>query len=477
MNKQLFLRLFNNKTLFYIIFNYANYIFKIVLKKNIVFKWNKVILSPSILAGNGYLELLKHYANEHRYSIIYNAYSVLNNSIIANHLNIIKYLCEDLKVDSLAKDDKDNLFRLASRFSRLQIIRYLVEVWNIDLDYYAAFIESPLSGDITIVKYLSEQIAVADIKQNRYPKTVFEMAAKSGDVNILEWLYSNQSVCHTAGWGSVYHSAIEGGHLPMVEYLLERNNHNNNINNNIKQSLELDSYLQQTRKYIIDFGIEKDKLEIVKLLHSVWFKNQNKEFKSNNAYKFAINNGNCEMLEWLEENVGGFTSSSVNSETLNIAAAKGRLDLVKWIYGRCGEQCFNSNNDREFSALDFAAANGHFELVIWMNENINFGGCSSPSTNAIDYASKGGYLEIIQYLHNNRYCCSEKAMDNAAKYNQFDTLKWLHLNRSEGCTTNAMDSAAKSNHINIVKWLHENRSEGCTTNAIDKPSLRSDGIT
>ena len=43
-------------------------------------------------------------------------------------------------------------------------------------------------------------------------------------------------------------------------------------------------------------------------------------------------------------------------------------------------------------------------------------------------------------------------MDWAAKNGHFDVVRWLYLNRSEGCSTDAM----RSKHIAIVRYLFEN---------------------
>ena len=47
---------------------------------------------------------------------------------------------------------------------------------------------------------------------------------------------------------------------------------------------------------------------------------------------------------------------------------------------------------------------------------------------------------------------STKAMDWAAKNGHFDVVRWLYLNRSEGCSTDAM----RSKRIAIVRYLFEN---------------------
>ncbi|OWY90660.1 LOW QUALITY PROTEIN: hypothetical protein PHMEG_00041122 [Phytophthora megakarya] len=59
-------------------------------------------------------------------------------------------------------------------------------------------------------------------------------------------------------------------------------------------------------------------------------------------------------------------------------------------------------------------------------------------------------------------------MDEAATHGFLDVVKWLHINRTEGCTVRAMNGAAENGHLKVVQWLHASRSEGCTTTAVNK---------
>ncbi len=43
-------------------------------------------------------------------------------------------------------------------------------------------------------------------------------------------------------------------------------------------------------------------------------------------------------------------------------------------------------------------------------------------------------------------------MDFAAHNGHLEVLTWLHENRNEGCTTNAMNWAAEHGHLEVVKW-------------------------
>jgi ankyrin repeat protein len=49
--------------------------------------------------------------------------------------------------------------------------------------------------------------------------------------------------------------------------------------------------------------------------------------------------------------------------------------------------------------------------------------------------------------------CTTRAMDYAAQNGHIDVVEWLHEFRVEGCTTDAMDWAAENGHLEVVKFL------------------------
>jgi len=120
----------------------------------------------------------------------------------------------------------------------------------------------------------------------------------------------------------------------------------------------------------------------------------------------------------------------------------GDLNGIKW----------KNKYNYEFKTglVDFSARSRQFEELKMM-----------------DYAARLGHLEIVKWLHINRTeGCTYLAMDEAACYGHLEVVKWLHYNRLEGCSKRAMDIAAVGGKLEVVKWLHYNRSEGCTTDAI-----------
>jgi hypothetical protein len=69
------------------------------------------------------------------------------------------------------------------------------------------------------------------------------------------------------------------------------------------------------------------------------------------------------------------------------AAARGRLDLVKWLSVVRNEGC-------SIAAMDGAARNGHLKVVKWLSAHY-VGRCSSG---ALNEAAKNGHAEVVKWL-------------------------------------------------------------------------------
>ncbi|KUG01202.1 hypothetical protein AM587_10006429 [Phytophthora nicotianae] len=166
----------------------------------------------------------------------------------------------------------------------------------------------------------------------------------------------------------------------------------------------------------------------------------------------------------------------VSGKTLVLAAKKGFIDVVQWLYTEDGEDfqtdLFNAGQHRiplDTIAMDTAAKYDHLDVLKYFHELQLSGETRLQCTeNAMDGAAQNGHLSVVQYLHHNRAeGCTTAAMDQAAAHGYLDVVKWLHQYRTEDCTRAAMDGAALPGHLEVVQWLHENRAEGCSTRAMD----------
>lgn len=151
-------------------------------------------------------------------------------------------------------------------------------------------------------------------------------------------------------------------------------------------------------------------------------------------------------------------SGGCTVNTMSAAALHGHFEVVKWLH---------SKGQKSISALRSAIQGGHLEIAKFLFEN-GYDTRHTRGDNGLDDAARSGHLEAVQWLHGTAISgCTRNAMDWAAGNGDLHIVQWLHENRSEGCTVYAMDAAALNGHLEVVQWLHANRTEGCSYNAMD----------
>ena len=72
-----------------------------------------------------------------------------------------------------------------------------------------------------------------------------------------------------------------------------------------------------------------------------------------------------------------------------------------------------------------------------------------------DVAASNGYLSLIKDRETSMGFTAN-AMDFAAMKGHLEIVKWLHLNRTEGCSGGAMVQASAHRHPEVVEWLKQN---------------------
>lgn len=164
----------------------------------------------------------------------------------------------------------------------------------------------------------------------------------------------------------------------------------------------------------------------------------------------AVMNGHLNVLKWFHQN----RKEKWTLDIIAVAAEYNQLEILKWV---CEFRRKEAIENSKFYAIDLAAAKGHYEVVKWLNENLDQG-CSED---AIDSAAAGGHLNIIKYLWDYGDGGAVFAMDNAAAAGHYDVVAWLHFFTNVEPTDLAMGEAAVNGHMKIVQFLHRYRDEGC----------------
>ena len=62
-------------------------------------------------------------------------------------------------------------------------------------------------------------------------------------------------------------------------------------------------------------------------------------------------------------------------------------------------------------------------------------------------------LDFVKYFSQLNTFSFGDAMNWAAENGHLDIVQWLHTNRNEGCTKYAMDVALSNGHLDVLQWL------------------------
>ena len=211
------------------------------------------------------------------------------------------------------------------------------------------------------------------------------------------------------------------------------------INNGYYELCIQRSLIDPLGRYDIQKAIMVDNLQLVKLLTGT-----DTDFST--APDTAAEYGNLRIIKYLhKKSIGSW------GETMDWAAMNGHFDVIYFLHNNRAEGCTSIT-------MDGAVKNGHLEVVKFLHE---FYADEDYSTAAMNAAAKNGHLRVVEFLHYNRgEGCTTDAMDEAAARGYLKVVEFLHHHRAEGCTIQAMKGAAYNNHFKMVRFLYFNRSEG-----------------
>lgn len=306
----------------------------------------------------------------------------------------------------------------------------------------------------------------------RLDENMVEAAARDGSMEVMQWLFENLEPLSEMEIGmffptdSVVTSAAGSGSLELVQWLVDmlttRGGDHNSGDGGVAVTwtpiVEACKHGHlEVVKWILDQALPSLQIEFV--IPSQTTKREPTQVQSvlgSDAVPDVEENSNLDS----ESNAEPSQSESLQPESaMDWAAAMGHLDVVQYLHERT-----QSPNACTVFAMDQAAANGHLEVVEWLHAN-RVEGCT---TKAMDKAGEHGYLDVVRFLHETRTeGCTTLAMGGAAENGHLDVVCFLHEHRSEGCTSGAMDGAAANGHMGVVKFLHERRADGCTTEAMN----------
>lgn len=253
-----------------------------------------------------------------------------------------------------------------------------------------------------------------------------------------------------------------------------------------------------------------------------WLQNRYEGGLDRDVLKSAALDGRLEVFEWVLRQGLPLTEENAN-EIAHLAASRGHLDLLRWIYARFPkgllgvadtamskggrvetlEWLFDVvGNAPSYRDVCVAAGAGNSEAVRWFVDRVTFAhqnrfGCAM--VDAVNAAIRGRHFELARYLILE---CGAKTtietlgaaafegapddllellrfpryhethhwspMERAVHGGHLETLQWLHRNRPEPIEI-CLNAAAEKGRLDILSWVHETGVPCyCTTEAMDQ---------
>jgi hypothetical protein len=334
----------------------------------------------------------------------------------------------------------------AAKTGKVEILQWLVTNRN-DVRWTDREVAAAIRGDhFELAKWMKEKVTTASVVMlERWATT----AARKGNLDMIQWVCSLSVAVNPR---NAIFEAVDNGHLDAVKWIMDQPDRDERGEASFFWTMhdQEDGVVVQLQidLYKATTGGHYGVLEWLLTHHP-------DKCRINGADIEAAQNGRLDIVRL-------FTESGIEyhpGRALNSAAAGGHLEIVKWLH-------FHQPEDaRPGQAIDLAARNGFLDVVEWLHENTSEG-CT---TFAMNGAAQNDHVEVVRWLHKHRReGCTNIAMDSAAANGNLALVQWFTENRKESCSPDAMDLAAANGHLDVVKWLHDNRHEGCTVDAMNK---------
>ena len=425
-------------------------------------------------------------------------------SVNGDH-NIIKCLIENYhcNVDIRNMDNYDTLLYIATDLGHLDLVRYFVDVLNMDPNTQGFEDRAPLhhacaKGHHHIVRYLVENCHCNPDIRNKYNNTPLHIATLNGHLDLVKYFVEDLNMDlnprEFKEWAPLHH-ACANGHHNIVRYLVENCHCNADIRSEDNDSplhiAALNGHLDLVKYFVEDLNMDPNTQGFQECApfynasenghHNIvryWVKNchYNAHIRSEDN-NISASNGHLDLGKYFLEDFNMDPNPREVKEwaPLHHVSAKGHHNIAKYLVEKCDCNPGTKSEDNN-TPLHIAALNGHLNLVKYFVENSNM----DPNSRGFEdwaplhFASANGHRNIVRYLVKNCHCNVDIRSENsdtplhiAALNGHLDLVKYFVENSNMNPNTRGFQQcaplhhASANGHCNIVRYLIKN----CLCNA------------
>lgn len=351
--------------------------------------------------------------------------------------------------------------------------------WNIDHTEHHC--TRPWSNTIErVLNRLSKEISLNHPLHDNNDKHIGFFAVKHHNIDILQWMISNDWLLPTTGW-NIAHTAAKLGHIRVLQCIKDNHKHFEDGHSFLRahtphsQNIALIA-AQEGHTHILEWIFKQSELALIVLLTHT-------DDKGNNIAHYATKYGHLGMLEWicnqrdLELQAILKAPNAQGHDIADIAAMEGNIEILKWLdsdatnitlndtqYNSYLEACLQQNSFDHWDAYDLTnqlctlpwsetierVLNTIYQTKIKDNDDcwIAITAAETGNINVLQWIldkpeveAKDLLLRTDEYGHNIAQIAAYKNKTS------IDTLQWIKDNIQEA---HALITASSSEGYNIV---------------------------
>ncbi|OQS07222.1 folylpolyglutamate synthase-like, partial [Thraustotheca clavata] len=392
----------------------------------------------NLAANDGYLEVIKLL---HEFDAPHCTSNAMDFAATEGHLNVVQFL-HTFRTEGATVDAIDG----AAGNGHLEIVNFLIE-HRLEGWSHCAMDDAAFNGHAHIIIYFLQHYNACDIKVSQ---RAINSAASNGHNEILQLLLQAQLPEIDSNIDAVC-GAAQNGHLEVVKILYEFRNSawNSSVWFAALQYPSIMQFLFENAPECIDWQLEFGGKEIP-YASAVVLQNLANRMESTieldeyyPGYEmFTIHTSQACYLELVQF----FPTYPWDSKTMRSAVLQGKLSCVQYLHEHLHDQCCPHDDSLLIAAVGLDDDNKIFSYLF-----TNCKACEVTS-DVWRAAARHKNLPLIQLLHeNNCKGASSKTIDQAAIVGALDIIKFLQLNRYEGCTSVAMYDAFYNFQWRVVR--------------------------
>ena len=316
-------------------------------------------------------------------------------------------------------------FMSGNYYQSLSIIHQVEEPHNIKDDQYGNTLLhlAAARGWLTIIQQLLHKYHFYALSKCNDGSTPLHRASFHGQLNVVEYLITQHTMCKTNIGCTPLHLAAINGHLNVVEYLITQ--------------LECDTMCRDNQGFTpLHHAAYNGHLNVVEyLITQHKCDTMCKRTNRSTPLHEAAYNGHLDVVDYLitRHKCDTMCKRTDGSTPLHLACWNGQLNVVEYLITqhKCETMCKDNQGS---TPLHDATRNGHLNVVEYL---ITRHKCDTmcrdnQGSTLLHHAAYNGHLNVVEYLITQHKC------DTMCRDNQGSTL--LH-------------HTAYNGHLNVVEYL------------------------